>query len=104
MKGLTVVFAMVVALFVSVAVRASQEPEASQASAPTLGEVEKLKVQNLAQRLELAQTQIRVAQLEYERTAQALTALLQSLQKPGYDLNLQTMEYTRKPEKTEPPK
>ncbi|HXO85222.1 MAG TPA: hypothetical protein VN803_06830 [Gemmatimonadales bacterium] len=89
----------------------AQEKKDDAPKAPALTEVQKLHVQNLAQRLELAQTQIRAAQLEYERTAQTLTQLVQALQVPGYDLNLQALEYAKKPElgkapekKEDPPK
>jgi hypothetical protein len=70
---------------------------AADAKAPPLSDVQKLQIQNLAQRLELAQTQIRAAQLEYERSAQALTQLVHTLQVPGFDLDLQRLEYVAKP-------
>jgi hypothetical protein len=89
---------LIVLAFAGVAI--AQEPQKTDAAAktPALTDVQKLQIQNLAQRLELTQTQIRAAQLDYERTAQTLTGLLQALQVPGYDLNLQTLTYTPKPE------
>jgi hypothetical protein len=64
---------LIVLAFAGVAI--AQEPQKTDAAAktPALTDVQKLQIQTL-------------------------TGLLQALQVPGYDLNLQTLTYTPKPE------
>ncbi len=63
---------------------------------PTLSEIEKLKIDNLAKRLEIAQLKAQNAQADFDKARTEITALVQSLQKDGYDLDLQTFTYTPK--------
>ncbi len=50
------------------------------------------------QAIQIKAQEMTIAQLQYEKARAELTALMQSLQKDGFDLNLQTGEYTKKPE------
>jgi hypothetical protein len=67
---------------------------------PALTELHKLTLQNLAQRIELAQLRAQVAQVEFDKARTEIAALVQSLQVPGYELDLQAMTYTKKTEST----
>lgn len=104
---------MVLALVVPAAaqekpVAAAAEPK--PAAAPALTLEQKQAVQILAQRIELAQLRAQAAQTEFEKARAEVAQLVQSLQKDGYDLDLQTMTYTKKlapvktPEKKDDPK
>lgn len=76
-------------------------PFAQDKPAPALTVEQKQAIQILAQRIELAQLRAQAAQSDFDKARGELAGLLQSLHKDGFDLNLQTMEYTKKPE---PPK
>lgn len=76
---------------------------AKPATAPTLTVEERQAIQILAQRIELAQLRAQAAQSDFDKARGELTGLLQSLHKDGFDLNLQTMEYTKKPEPQKAP-
>ncbi|HXG72908.1 MAG TPA: hypothetical protein VNJ04_20115 [Gemmatimonadaceae bacterium] len=78
---------------------AQQQPAAGAATAggPTLTEVQRLQVQTLAQSIEIAQLRAQQAQRDFAQAREQLTTLVQSLQVPGFDLDLQTMTYTKKP-------
>lgn len=68
---------------------------------PALSEVQKLQVQNAVQRVELAQLRYVNAASEFEKARGDANALLKSLEREGFVLNLQTMQYEKKPsEKT----
>lgn len=69
---------------------------------PTLTVEQKQAVQILVQRIELAQLRAQAAQAEFERARAEVSALLTSLQKDGYDLDLQTLTYVKKPAPTAP--
>ena len=71
MKSVT--FAFVLALVVTLGtVTFAQEKPKPVASAPTLSDVQKLSVQNLAQRIELAQLKAQMAQVERSLLVAAL--------------------------------
>jgi hypothetical protein len=79
----------------------------AQDTAPTLTDVQKLTIQNLAQRIEIAQLRAQQAQAEFDKARQAIGKLVQSLQVEGYELRLETLEYVKKPQsekKNEAPK
>jgi predicted negative regulator of RcsB-dependent stress response len=61
---------------------------------PVLAEVDKLKVQNVLLRIELAQRTIQQAQADFEKARTEAQSLIQGLQVPGYTLDLQTLTYT----------
>jgi hypothetical protein len=107
-KRLTFVFLMALTM-ATTGVQAQQpSPQAGETKAaaadgaktaqPALTEVQRLQIANLSKQLELNQTQIKAAQLEFDRAAQTLSQMVQALQVPGYDLNLQTLEYAKKPD------
>jgi hypothetical protein len=64
---------------------------AQDAQAPQLTDVQKLQLQNAAQRVEIAQLRAQQAMGEFER-------LVQSLQVQGYELDLQKLTYVKKDE------
>jgi hypothetical protein len=72
-------------------------------AAPVLTEMQKLQVQNLALAIENSQLKAENAQLktqlahgDFDKARTAIGELLKSLQKDGYDLDLQTMTYAKK--------
>lgn len=67
--------------------------------APALTEVQRLKVQNLAQRMEIAQLRLQQAQRDFDAAREELAALVRSMQVEGYVLDLSTLTY-RKQETT----
>ena len=63
---------------------------------PTLDEVNKLKIQNVLLRIELAQRQAQQAQTDFEKARADAQTLIQGLQVPDYELDLQTFTYRPK--------
>ncbi len=79
-----------------------EAPKVSAAvKAPALTTEQKQGLQLVLQRLENAQLRAQLAGQDFERARGDLGALVQALQVPGYELNLQTLEYSKK---AEPPK
>lgn len=72
--------------------------EATKTS-PALTEVQKLQIQNVVQRVQLAQAQMQLAQLEYEKAQTEAQKLLSGLNVEGYDLDLQKLEYVKRVKK-----
>jgi hypothetical protein len=77
--------------------------QAPPKDAPVLSEVNRLKVQNLAQRIELAQLHAQAAQREFDQARDELTKLVMGLKVEGYTLDLQSMTYVKDPPKTDAP-
>ena len=75
-----------------------------QTSAPTVSDLDKQKVQTLALRIENAQLKAQAAQRDFDQARSDLAALVQSLQREGFTLDLQTLTYTKKPEPKAPEK
>jgi len=75
---------------------------AAEKAAPTLTTEQKQAIQIQAQRIEIAQLRAQAAQAEFDKARTEIAALVQSLQKEGFDLDLQTLSYT--PKKAEPKK
>jgi hypothetical protein len=88
------------ALLIVVRTDAGQAPPEAK-PAPTLSVEQKQGITILAQRIELAQLRAQAAQAEFDKARGELSTLLQSLKKDGFDLDLQTMQYVKKPD---PPK
>lgn len=65
------------------------------AEAPTLTEVQRLTVITAAQRFEIAKLRAEAAQREF-------ASVVQSLQVPGYTLDLATLAYTKNPDPEQP--
>ena len=64
---------------------------------PVLSEINKLKVQNVMLRIELAQRQAQQAQADFDKARGEAQTLIQGLQVPGYDLDLQALAYKARP-------
>ena len=87
---------MFVALsFIGTMVFAQDKPPVVAVADPTLTEVQKLQLQNTIQKMQLAQAAIQLAQVEFERSRDSAQTLLKTLQVPGYELNIETMTYTK---------
>jgi hypothetical protein len=71
--------------------------------APKLSDTQRLQLQVVAQRIEIAQLKAQAAQVEFERARVDFGALVKSLQVDGYDLDLQRLEYVKKPPAEKPP-
>lgn len=69
----------------------------AQEGAPTVSDVDRLKLQTFAQRREIAQLKAQLAQAEFDRATEAANALLHSLQKPGYALDVERLVYVPTP-------
>jgi hypothetical protein len=69
----------------------------SSAPAPTLTDVQKLQIQNIAQRIEIAQLRAQQAQRDFDAANADAQKLIAALQVPGYTLDLQTLTYTKAP-------
>lgn len=69
-------------------------PATAQAP-PALSEVQRLKLQNVAQRIQIAQLQAQAAQRAFEEAREELTALVGSLKVEGWTLDLGTMGYVK---------
>lgn len=87
----------------------AQDKPAPPPKPPALTEVQKLTLQTLLQRIEIAQLRAQAAQRDFEQARDEAQKLLSVLQVPGYTLDLQTGVYTVTPpkageKKPEPPK
>jgi hypothetical protein len=76
-------------------------PVSTAQDKPALTIEQRQAIQILAQRIELAQLRAQAAQMDFEKARGELSSLLQTLNRDGYDLDLQSMQYVKKPE---PPK
>ena len=65
--------------------------------APTLSDVDRLKLQNLALAMEVAKLRAEAAQRDYDQSRDQLRALLRTLEQPGYLLDLSTLTYQPAP-------
>jgi hypothetical protein len=63
---------------------------------PTLTDVQRLQVQVLVQRLEIAQLKARAIEQEFETVKARLLEVSKALEVPGYELNLNTLTYAPK--------
>ena len=103
-------------LWVGVALRAQQTPSTAKPAEtivttaekppPVLAEIDRLQFQVFLQQMELAQFRSQQAQRDFDKARDAIATLVQARQLPGYDLDLQTFAYVKKPEapKKEPVK
>lgn len=65
------------------------------AKPPVLGETQKLQLQNLALRLEIAQLRAQAAQRDFDVARAEFATLLKSLEVPGYTFDPQTLAYVK---------
>jgi len=86
-------------MFVLLAMLVLQTQAPSPSKEPVLNEVGKLKLQNVSQRIELAQLKFQAAQREYEAARGDLLKLLDELKVDGYTLKLETLSYQKDPVK-----
>lgn len=63
---------------------------------PALNNEQKLQLQVISQRIEIAQLRAQAAQREFDIARADLQSLLKSLEKDGYTLDLQTLMYVKK--------
>lgn len=87
---------LLVVIVVAMAMVYTMAPSFASPETPTLSTEQKQAIQILAQRIELAQLRAQAAEAEFKSATGELTALLRSLGKDGYDLNLQTLSYVKK--------
>lgn len=60
---------------------------------PTLAEIDRLKLQNLALAMEVAKLKADAAQREYDQARDAARALLHQLERPGFTFDPATLTY-----------
>ena len=68
----------------------------AQEKAPTLTAEQKLQLQVISQKLEIAQLKAQAAQRDFDAARADLQALLKALDKEGYTLDLQLLTYVKK--------
>lgn len=92
---------LVFTLLLVVTVQAQSTPTQSTPtqSTPTLTEVQRLQLQTIAQRIEIAQLKAQAAQREFDVARGDLTRLMDALKVAGYTLDLGTMNYQKEKEK-----
>jgi hypothetical protein len=93
MKRIVWTFVVCACVGYAATVLAQEKPTPTKVE-PALTEVQRLQVQNVLLRIELAQRTIQQAQADFEKARTDATALMQGLQVPGYTLDLQTLTYT----------
>jgi folylpolyglutamate synthase/dihydropteroate synthase len=76
---------------------AAQEPSGLSKAAPALTTEQKQALQILSQRLELAQLHAQAAQRDFDDARKEIATLVQSLQRDGYELDLNTLGYRPMP-------
>lgn len=70
-----------------------------QSSAPTVSAEQRLTLQNISLRMQLAEARAQLAQADYNKARDEAAALLASMQVPGYVLDPATLVYTVAPKK-----
>jgi hypothetical protein len=65
---------------------------------PVLTDVQKLRLQGLAQRMEIATLKAQLAQRDFDAARQEISTLVSSLRVKGYVLDLSTLTYAPEPE------
>ena len=93
----TSVLLVAVTILVAAAILAGQDKPTAAPKSPQLTEIQKLTLQTLTQRIEIAQLKAQAAQQEFEAARTAFVLFVKPLTVEGYDLNLQTGEYVKKP-------
>lgn len=93
---------VIMALLVSGSVLAQKKyspnstAKAVETLVPALNTEQKQALQIQAQRIEIAQLKAQAAQAEFDKARTEIATLVQSLQRDGFDLDLQTLTYTPK--------
>lgn len=73
---------------------------APRGATPVVTELQRLQVETLTQKIELAQLRAQAAQRDFDDARLKLTALLKTLEVEGYDLDVATLTYRPKPKGT----
>ena len=68
-------------------------PVLGQSGAPTVPELDQLKIRVQVQAIEIAQLKAQAAQRDFDAAREALRVLVAGLDRPGYTLDLQTLSY-----------
>lgn len=76
---------------------APQPPSAD----PVLTNEQKLQLQTVAQRLEIAQLKAQMAQKDFDAARTELQVLMKMLEKEGYTLDFEKLAYVKNPPKTD---
>jgi hypothetical protein len=71
-------------------------------AAPTLSDVDRLKLQNLALAMEVAKLRAEAAQRDYDQARDAARVLLQQLERPGFTFDPSTLTYRPAPAESQP--
>src|SRR5262245_37602296 len=66
---------------------------------PPPSPLERAQVEKDVQRLQLIQTQVQLLNLQFQQTQGELQQKLKALERDGFDLNMDTWTYVRKPKK-----
>ncbi|HVU11008.1 MAG TPA: hypothetical protein VHD90_07005 [Phototrophicaceae bacterium] len=112
MKRLITAVALISAFAAPLVAQATQKPPTPALPAaatnaapkvPELTEVNKLKLQNALQRMELAQLRAQAAQSEFDAARTEASVLVQGVTVDGFDLDLRTLTYVPKAVPVVPP-
>ena len=102
MRLVTIALITLVGLAIAAPLIAQDAPRTEDA--PVLSVEQRQAVTILAQSMEIAQLRAQQAQRDFDQAREQLGKLLQSLEREGFALDLQTMTYVKKPEAGKPPK
>lgn len=72
-------------------------PVLGQSGAPTVPELDQLRIRVQVQAIEIAQLKAQAAQRDFTQAQEQLRGLVQSLQREGFTLDLQTLTYREVP-------
>jgi hypothetical protein len=92
MRKWLVVSAIVLSAVVWAAAQESAAP-ASPTGPPALSEIQRTKLKEAVLTYKLTQAEFKLAQIAAQEATQALMGLATSLQRDGYEFNLETMTY-----------
>lgn len=68
-------------------------PALGQSSAPTVSELDQLRIRVQVQAIEIAQLRAQAAQRDFDQAREQLRVLVAGLERPGYTLDMQTLTY-----------
>lgn len=68
-------------------------PALGQSGAPTVPELDQLRIRVQVQAIEIAQLRAQAAQRDFDQAREQLRVLVAGLERPGYTLDMQTLTY-----------
>ena len=68
-------------------------PVLGQPGAPTVPELDQLRIRVQVQAIEIAQLKAQAAQRDFDQAREQLRVLVAGLERPGYTLDMQTLTY-----------